>query len=306
VRKEASGGVNLTVAAIARTGVDEISVGASPPLRPPRTSLEWTALAELRPRTRWLGRRIEVHDEVDSTNTVAEQRGAEGAPDGLVVLADRQTAGRGRLGRSFFSPGGRSLYLSVLLRSELPPEHIHRHVFAAAVAVAESAREVLPASCRIELKWPNDVLIDGRKASGINLLVQLEGARVSFGVLGIGVNVNLEAADLPEELRAIATSLRIAGGKSLDRVAFGEALLARLETEIDDVRAGAFQAVLERFRKSFTMAGKEVRVGGPGLAREVVGTVHGLDEDGALLVEPRGRPVERILAGDVTLVRGER
>ena len=104
----------------------------------------------------------------------------------------------------------------------------------------------LGARCRIELKWPNDVLIDGRKVSGINLPVQLEGSRVRFGVLGIGVNVNLEAAELPEDLRAIATSLRIAGGKSLDRVAFGEALLARLETELDDVRRGAFEAVLER------------------------------------------------------------
>jgi len=262
-------------------------------------------LAELKPRTRWLGRRIEVHDEVDSTNRIAEQRGTEGAPDGLVVLADSQTAGRGRLGRSFHSPGGRSLYLSVLLRSEIPPEHMHRHVFAAAVAVAECARAVLPASCRIELKWPNDVLIDGRKASGINLLVQLEDSRVRFGVLGIGVNVNLEPADLPEDLRSIATSLRIAGGKSLDRVAFGESLLARLETELDDVRAGAFQPVLERFRKSFTMAGKEVRIGGPGLSREVVGTVQGLADDGALLVKPQGAPVERILAGDVTLLHRE-
>jgi biotin-(acetyl-CoA carboxylase) ligase len=89
-------------------------------------------------------------------------------------------------------------------------------------------------------------------------------------------------------------------------VAFAESLFARLETEIDAVRAGAFTGVLERFRKSFTMAGKQVRVGGPGLAREVIGTVHGLDEDGALLVAPRGGPVERILAGDVTIVRGEK
>jgi len=261
-------------------------------------------LRELTPRTRWLGRALEIHDEVDSTNLLAERRGLAGAPDGLVVLADRQTAGRGRLGRSFFSPGGRSLYFSALLRAELPLEHMHRHVFAAAVAVAETVREALPPRARVEVKWPNDVLIDGRKTSGINCPVQLEGARVRFGVLGVGVNVNLEAAELPEELREIATSLRIAGGKPLDRVAFAEALLARLESEIDAVRSGAFAGVLERFRKSFTMAGKEVRVGGPGLAREVIGTVHGLDEEGALLVAPRVGPVERILAGDVTLLRG--
>lgn len=264
------------------------------------------SLVSLAPRTRWLGRELEVHDVVDSTNLLAEKRGREGAADGLVVLADRQTAGRGRLGRSFFSPGGRSLYLSALLRAELPLEQMHRHVFAAAVAVAECVREALPARCRVEVKWPNDVLIDGRKTSGINCPVQIEAGRVHFGVLGVGVNVNLETRELPEELREVATSLRIAGGKPLDRVAFGEELLARLEREIDAVRAGRFEGVLERFRRSFTMAGKQVRVGGPGLAREVIGTVQGLDEDGALLVGVRGGPVERILAGDVTILRGER
>lgn len=264
------------------------------------------ALRSLAPRTRWLARTIEVHDEVDSTNLLAEQRGVSGAPDGLVVIADRQTAGRGRLGRSFFSPGGRSLYFSALLRSALPPEQLHRQVFAAAVAVASCAREVLPATCRVEIKWPNDVLIDGRKTSGINLPVHLEVGGASFGVLGVGVNVNLEEAELPEELREIATSLRIAGGKSLDRVAFGERLLERLEGELDQVRSGSFASVLERFRESFTMTGKAVRVGGPGLAREVIGTVHGVDEDGALLVGPAGGPAERILAGDVTLLHRER
>jgi BirA family biotin operon repressor/biotin-[acetyl-CoA-carboxylase] ligase len=262
-------------------------------------------LAELRPRTRWLGRPLEVHDEVDSTNLVAEKRGVEGAPDGLVVIADRQSAGRGRLGRSFFSPGGRSIYLSALLRSALPMEQMHLQVFAAAVAVAACARAVLPAERAVEIKWPNDVLVDGRKTSGINLPVHLEIGREPFAVLGIGVNVNLAADELPPELAGIATSLRIAAGKSLDRVDFAEELLARLESELDCVRAGRFAAVLDRFRKSFRMAGRRVRIGGPGLAREVIGTVHGVDEDGALLVEPKDGPVERVLAGDVTLLRGD-
>jgi BirA family biotin operon repressor/biotin-[acetyl-CoA-carboxylase] ligase len=264
------------------------------------------SLRELKPKTRWLGRTLEVHDEVDSTNLVAEKRALAGAPDGLVVIADRQSAGRGRLGRSFFSPGGRSLYLSALLRSPLAMEHMHRQVFAAAVAVADCARAVVPADRAVEIKWPNDVLIDGRKTSGINLPVHLEIGKEPFAVLGVGVNVNLAADELPPELAGIATSLRIACGKSLDRVAFGEELLARLEEQLDSVREGRFGAVLDRFRKSFRMAGRRVHVGGPGLTREVIGTVHGVDEDGALLVEPDGGPVERVLAGDVTLLRGGR
>jgi BirA family biotin operon repressor/biotin-[acetyl-CoA-carboxylase] ligase len=260
---------------------------------------------ELNPATRWLGARLEVFDEVDSTNLVAERLGHAGAPDGTLVVADRQSAGRGRLGRSFFSPGGRSLYLSLLLRPAMPLEHVHRHVFAAAVAVAECARAALPARCAVEIKWPNDVLIDGRKTSGINLPVHVDAERVVFAVLGIGVNVNLGADELPEELREIATSLAIAGGKSLDRVEFGEQLLAQLERELDLLRGGEFAAVLERFRKSFRMPGAKVRIGGPGVAREVIGTVLGVDEEGALLLRPlEGGPsaVERVLAGDVTVL----
>jgi BirA family biotin operon repressor/biotin-[acetyl-CoA-carboxylase] ligase len=262
------------------------------------------ALFELTPRTRWLGQRLDVFAEIDSTNLYAEKLGHQGAPDGTVVLADAQTAGRGRLGRSFFSPGGRSLYLSVLLRPEMPLEHVHRHVFAAAVAVAECARAALPATSEVEIKWPNDVLIEGRKTSGINLPVHVDAGRVVFAVLGVGVNVNLTRDELPEELREIATSLWIAGGKSVDRVGFGEQLLAQLEREIDLLREGRFGLVLDRFRKSFRMPGAEVRIGGPGVAREVIGTVLGVDEEGALLVRPPGgSPVERVLAGDVTIVR---
>jgi BirA family biotin operon repressor/biotin-[acetyl-CoA-carboxylase] ligase len=263
-------------------------------------------LFELKPRTRWLGARLEVFDEVDSTNLVAERLALEGAPDGTLVMADSQSAGRGRLGRSFFSPPGRSLYLSLILRPELAPEFMQRHVVAASVAVAETARAVLPARCEIEIKWPNDVLIDGKKTSGINLPVHLTGNRVAFAVLGIGVNVNLEAADLPEELRPIATSFAIAAGKPLERVAVGEELLTRLEAELDQLRAGHFGSVLERFRKSFRMTGRAVRIGGPGVAHEMVGTVLGVDGEGALLLRPRsGGAPERVLAGDVTVLHGE-
>jgi len=266
------------------------------------------ALFELTPPTRWLGARLEVFAEVDSTNLVAERLGHEGAPDGTIVIADRQSAGRGRLGRSFFSPGGRSLYFSVLLRPAMPLEHVHRHVFAASVAIAACARAALPARCAVEIKWPNDVLIDGRKTSGINLPVHVDAERVVFAVLGIGVNVNLGADELPAELREIATSLSIAGGKSLDRICFAEELLAQLERELDLLRAGEFALVLDRYRKSFRMPGAKVRIGGPGVAREVIGTVLGVDEEGALLLRPStggADSVERVLAGDVTLLRGE-
>ena len=112
-------------------------------------------LAELKPHTRWLGRRVEVHDEVDSTNTIAEQRGGEGAPDGLVVLADRQTAGRGRLGRSFFSPGGRSLYLSVLLRSEIAPDPAGANPAPQQVSRKASSAGFHASRLPVKIGWPS-------------------------------------------------------------------------------------------------------------------------------------------------------
>ncbi|MBW2281187.1 MAG: biotin--[acetyl-CoA-carboxylase] ligase [Deltaproteobacteria bacterium] len=261
-------------------------------------------LYTLKPPTRWVGSRLDVHEVLDSTNREAERLAAAGAPEGTLVIADRQTAGRGRLGRSFFSPPGGGLYLSLLLRPEGPVDRVHENIFAAAVAVAEAVRAHVP-SVPLEIKWPNDVLLDRRKTSGINLPAQIEGTRVASAILGIGVNVNTRASEFPEELQSIATSLRIAGGQTLDRTAFAEDLLGRLEQWIDKLRGDGFDAVLDCWRRYFRMKGASVRVGGPGVSEEIEGTVEGVAPDGALLLDVvRAGEVcrERILAGDVTLL----
>ncbi len=258
-------------------------------------------LEELAPSTRWIGRRLDVYAEVDSTNRVAEALARAGAPEGTLVVADRQSAGRGRLGRSFFSPGGLSVYLSLILRPDCGPERAPEHVFAAAVAVVSAARGVLPDRERIEIKWPNDVLVGGRKLSGINLPAHLEPGRVVHAVLGVGINVNTRVEQFPEELREIATSLAIERGGPLDRVAFAERFLLDLERELDRLRSEGFGPVLDRWRESFKMTGARIRVGGPGLPREIAGSVRGVDAQGALLVET-DRGVERIVAGDVSLL----
>jgi BirA family transcriptional regulator, biotin operon repressor / biotin---[acetyl-CoA-carboxylase] ligase len=274
------------------------------------------SLETLSPRTRWLGRHRQLFEETDSTNLRAEELAEAGAADGTLVLADRQTAGRGRMGRSFFSPSGVGLYLSVILRpAEMSPEHAHRHVFAAAVAVASAVRAVPKLSERIEIKWPNDVLLAGRKTSGINLSVRLtpQGS-IDWLVLGIGVNVNTALADFPPELRSLATSLAASSGSALDRTTFAEDLLTALELEIDALRRGDFPGVLARWRELFKMNGAWVEIGiaaqlGPsGSAApampSVQGEVTGVDEEGALLLETLDG-VRRIVAGDVTVLRRE-
>ena len=191
-----------------------------------------------------------------------------------------------------------------VLRPPGPPDRLHEHVFVAAVAVAETIRATIPA-LDPEIKWPNDVLLGGRKTSGINFPAQLDGSRVVSAVLGIGVNVNTREEDFPAELRSIATSLRIASGTAQDRGAFAGELLQRLETGIDGLRREGFAHVLDCWRSYFRMAGATVRIGGPGVRREFEGKVGGVAEDGALLLEvvrEGKRRSERVLAGDVTLL----
>lgn len=262
------------------------------------------SLRELALRTTWVGRRLHVHERIDSTNLEAERLASLDAPEGTLVLAECQDAGRGRLGRTFHSPAGGGLYLSLLLRPNEPHETLHRYVFTAAAAVATAVEGLLTPGTPIEIKWPNDVLVAGRKASGINLPVQLRSDRRVTAVLGIGVNVNTPESAFPPELRSIATSLYIARGAPVDRIAFAEELLCHLERGIDTLRAGGFERVLDCWRKYFRMARSRVRIGGPGISREIEGTVEGIDDAGALLLRTRAG-VERILAGDVSVLRRE-
>lgn len=261
----------------------------------------------LNPPGRWVGRRLDVFEVIDSTNLEAERLAAHGAPEGTLVLADRQTAGRGRLGRSFASPPGGGLYLSLLLRPPGPVERLHEHVFAAAVAVADAIRARLP-DLDLEIKWPNDVLLGGRKTSGINLPAQIDAGRVVSAILGVGVNVNTGLEDFPEEVRPIATSLGLASGARQDRLGFACELLQRLEREIDALRSDGFAPVLDCWRRYFRMEGAQVRVGGPGVSEAFEGTVEGVDAEGALVLDVLRNGLarsERVLAGDVTLLRPE-
>ncbi len=273
-------------------------------------------LDQLSPKTQWLGQHRTYFEETDSTNLRAEELADAGAPDGALAFADRQTAGRGRLGRSFFSPGGVGLYLSFVLRPvEMEAEHAHLHVFAAAVAVARVVEELLEARSEIEIKWPNDVLLRGRKTSGINLSVRLgPDSRLAWMILGIGVNVNTDRHQFPDELRDLATSVALECGGPLDRTAFAARLLTHLESELDALRRGEVQAVLERWKHFFRLVGEQVRVGigapdagakafSSGASQGAIeGIVRGVDHDGALLVETDGQ-VRRVVAGDVTLLR---
>jgi len=223
-------------------------------------------------------RRIVVHRTTGSTNDDARRLAADGAPEGTVVLAEHQTEGRGRLGRSWESPAQVGLYLSLLLRPTEPPEGIGRYPIAAAVAVCSACRAFAGESA--VLKWPNDVLAHKAKLAGVLCELRHSPSGADL-VLGIGVNVNQTAQDFDASLRETATSLRmLCAGVTVDREAFAAALLRALGATIATLREGAWTEVAKQFLRYAPHAtGWRVRLAAGG-----EGITDGLDVTGALRV----------------------
>jgi BirA family biotin operon repressor/biotin-[acetyl-CoA-carboxylase] ligase len=250
--------------------------------------------------TRWLARSYVHLESTDSTNRVAFELGTRSAPHGATVVAEGQSAGRGRLGRSFFSPPHVNLYTSILLRPPLALPEAPPLVLAAAVAVAETIAATVGDPDAVAIKWPNDVQLGGRKTSGILMELQAEGSRVAFAVLGIGVNLNVDPRTFPAEFRDAATSVAAFQGRRVDRVAFARLLYGNLEAALDACVAGGFERLRARFEARFHMAGQRVRVAEAGGA-SFAGVALGIDADGALLVRRDDGATARVIAGDVTL-----
>jgi BirA family biotin operon repressor/biotin-[acetyl-CoA-carboxylase] ligase len=252
--------------------------------------------------TTWLASEIHYFDSIDSTNRVAQDLARGGAAHGTAVVAECQTAGRGRLGRSFFSPAGTNLYTSIVLRPQINTVEAPTWILAAAVAVAETIADTIDTSDSVEIKWPNDILVSGLKTSGILMELVAEATRVDFLVLGIGVNLNVDRNIFPEEFRARATSLASYCDKPVDRLAFARRLYGNLEETLGLCGEQGFKAVRPRFEALFRMRGQPVRVvqlNGP----EIEGTALGIDPDGALRIRPERGEEIRVIAGDVTLAK---
>jgi BirA family biotin operon repressor/biotin-[acetyl-CoA-carboxylase] ligase len=243
--------------------------------------------------TRSVGRRLEYRAVLGSTQDLARELARAGAPEGTVVLAGRQTAGRGRLGRSFISPRG-GLYFTVILRPALESASGGRLPIIAALAVARGLEQV--AGLRTALKWPNDVLVGGRKICGILLESDLTGEAVNYVLLGIGINVNADVSAYPE-IAAIATSAAAEAGREVSREALAAAVLDELERLYLAVQAG--RPVRDEWRARLDTLGRQVRATWGQTVEE--GLAEDVDGDGSLILRrPDGSRVT-IAAGDVTL-----
>lgn len=257
-----------------------------------------TAL-ELQPMlsTRELGRQLHYFDSVESTNAIASELARDGAFSGEVVVAEQQTAGKGRRGRTWVSPPGKNLYFSVVLRPELPPQRASELTLVAAVALAETLRE---AGVPAQIKWPNDIHVGGKKVAGILTELSADTERVHFVVLGVGVNLNAEQTDFPPEVAEVATSLKLARGQQVPRALFTAALWVHLEQWLDRHAQEGFAPVRDAWRDLSGMLGSSVLVKSE--QRELQGVAEDIDADGALLVRTSSG-LERVLAGDVEQLR---
>ena len=259
--------------------------------------------------SRWVAQTYEHLDDTDSTNRVCFDLGRNGAPAGTVVVAEAQSAGRGRLGRTFYSPPNQNLYTSVLLRPTGSIADAPTLIFCAAVAVAEAVAQLLDDEDAVEIKWPNDVLIRRRKTSGILMESSAEGTRIAFAVLGIGVNLNVDRETFPDEFRDLATSVSSELRRPVDRIAFTRHLFERLEFQLELHARGGFDAIRPRFESFFRMTGEAIGVEEIGGGR-VDGIARGIAADGALEVEitdgPRSGERIRVMAGDVTLSKRQK
>ena len=244
-----------------------------------------------------LGQVLHWYEELGSTNDRAKELAEQGAADGEVVIAEAQSAGRGRRGRVWASPARKNLYCSVVLRPELPPSRAAELTLLGSVALCDALRQ---AGVDAGIKWPNDLLASGRKIAGILTELAADPDRVHWVVLGAGVNVNARAEDFPEELRGAATSILLERGQAAPRALFAAACFTALETWLDRHAEQGFGVVRDAWRERSVTLGREVVVKADGL--DISGTAEDIDASGALLVRtPAG--VERILSGDVTLLR---
>ena len=242
-----------------------------------------------------LGTKFHYFVEIGSTNTYARELAEKGAAEGEVVLAESQTHGRGRLDRRWESPPLANLYFSVILRPKLAPVYAPQITLTAAVALAEAIDSLIPLSPVI--KWPNDILVNGKKLAGILAEAVCARERVEYVILGIGVNVNCPVDAMPQELRQRATSLFDVTRIHMDR----EFVLRRLIQDLDrcygDLEQFGFEAIAPQWEARFGLRGKRVRIE---LRDQVlIGRARGLARDGTLLVEGDDGILQKVIAGDV-------
>jgi BirA family biotin operon repressor/biotin-[acetyl-CoA-carboxylase] ligase len=246
-------------------------------------------------KTRVVGREIVSIDETDSTNQDAMKLAHRGVDEGWVVVARSQRHGKGRRGKVWSSPGGQNLYLSVVLRPKIPPKRATFLTLLAAAAIAETLSDYIPKG--VFIKWPNDVMVKGKKISGTLLEMGKDSSGELFYILGIGININCSSLEMPEELADIATSLYLELGYAVSIKDVLFKLLYRLDYWYHVYLSSDFDSIINRFRAFEQTTGKRVFVDIAGV--RVTGHAVGIDDDGFLLVQGDDGTISKVTSGDL-------
>ncbi|HEY5523614.1 MAG TPA: biotin--[acetyl-CoA-carboxylase] ligase [Desulfuromonadaceae bacterium] len=246
-----------------------------------------------------VGQRLEFLKLTASTNADAFRLAEDGAVEGTVVLADSQTGGKGRRGRVWTSPAGVNIYCSVVLRPAIMPHEAPQLTFLSAVAAARAIEQTTKLTP--EIKWPNDLLISGKKVAGLLNEMSAETDGINFVILGIGVNLNMTADQFPGDLRHPATSLLLESGVRVDRSRFTSTMLNELDQLYADFLAHGFGPIREEWQRRCNASGRRVLVNDSG-TECTGGRFIGIDSDGALLLRSDDDTVHRITCGDVRVI----
>lgn len=254
-----------------------------------------------RMNTKWLAQSLYYYDTIGSTNIEAKRLAEEGAPHGTLVVADAQTAGRGRRGRSWVSPAGSSVYFTVLLKPQFQPEKASMLTLVIAHSVALAVERYT--GMDVGIKWPNDLVIDGQKICGILTEMNVETDYIQHVVIGVGININQQTKEeFAEEIRENAISIRMAYGKEINRAELTAYIMEQFEKDYEIfVKTENLSGLLESYSTHLVNLDKQVKVLDP--HGEYTGIARGIEENGELIVEKEDHTIEHVYAGEVS-VRG--
>ncbi|WP_121612031.1 biotin--[acetyl-CoA-carboxylase] ligase [Mesobacillus foraminis] len=248
-------------------------------------------------KTAFLGRTIHYEESVGSTQKIAHRLVTDGVSDGTVVVAEEQTSGKGRMDRQWHSPKYSGVWMSVIVKPNLPPPRAPQLTLVAAVAVVQAIEELT--GLMPQIKWPNDILVGGKKVTGILTELQADSDRIKAVIIGIGINVNQQHEDFPEELLHTASSLAIESGKPISRASLIQSVLSRLEKLYITYLQNGFHPIKLLWESYAISIGKNIIA--RTLTGEIKGKALGITEDGVLMIEQEDGAVCQVYSADILL-----
>ena len=250
-------------------------------------------------KTKIIGQNLVSFHSLKSTNDIASQMAATGAAEGTVITAEKQTLGRGRLGRSWHSPEKVGAYISIIITPKMSPEKAPGLSVMTALAAAETFEKYCPG--KVKIKWPNDILIGNRKVAGVLTELYTKYNKIDYVVVGIGININQKQTDFPQTIRKLATSLRQVSGKKINRAELTAEFLQHFEKEYKSYPKSQLGGSLKRIRAYSSLLGQTIilKTGD----KSLTGLAIDIDKTGALIVEVNGEKVT-VSGGEVTVVKG--